>query len=81
MVMMGRTPHVRPILGAGPRDRQVVAEKMELTATLALAERPFSELSGGEKQILIAATQAAVCFVCWIKRFYIKYDRISSAVF
>ena len=59
MVMMGRTPHVRPILGAGPRDRQVVVEKMELTATSALAERPFGELSGGEKQRVIIAMALA----------------------
>ncbi len=59
MVMMGRTPHVRPILGAGPRDRQVVAEKMELTATSVLAERPFVELSGGEKQRVIIAMALA----------------------
>jgi iron complex transport system ATP-binding protein len=59
MVMMGRTPHVRPILGAGPRDRQVVTEKMELTATSVLAERPFNELSGGEKQRVIMAMALA----------------------
>jgi iron complex transport system ATP-binding protein len=59
MVMMGRTPHVQPIVGAGPRDRQVVAEKMELTATLDLAERPFGELSGGEKQRVIIAMALA----------------------
>ena len=59
MVMMGRTPHVRPILGAGPLDRQVVTEKMELTATSALAERPFGELSGGEKQRVIIAMALA----------------------
>jgi len=59
MIMMGRTPHVRPILGAGPRDRQVVAEKMELTATSVLAERPFNELSGGEKQRVIIAMALA----------------------
>ena len=59
MVMMGRTPHVRPILGAGPHDRQVVGEKMELTATRELAERPFNELSGGEKQRVIIAMALA----------------------
>lgn len=59
MVMMGRTPHVRPILGAALCDRQVVAEKMELTATSALAERPFNELSGGEKRRVIIAMALA----------------------
>ncbi len=59
MVMMGRTPHVRPILGAGSRDRQVAAEKMELTATSVLADRPFNELSGGEKQRVIIAMALA----------------------
>jgi iron complex transport system ATP-binding protein len=59
MVMMGRTPHVRPFLGASLRDRQVVAEKMDLTSTALLAERPFSELSGGEKQRVIIAMALA----------------------
>lgn len=55
MVMLGRTPHVRPLLGAGPRDRQVVMDKMELTDTLFLAERLFNELSGGEQRRVVIA--------------------------
>jgi len=55
MVMLGRTPHVRPLVGAGQRDRQVVAETMRLTTTWELADRPFNELSGGEQQRVIVA--------------------------
>lgn len=59
MVMLGRTPHVRPLVGARQRDRQVVAEKMRLTATWELAGRPFGELSGGEQQRVIVALALA----------------------
>jgi len=59
MVMLGRTPHVRPLAGAGRRDRQVVEESMRLTATSDLAERPFSELSGGEQQRVVIAMALA----------------------
>jgi len=59
MVMMGRTPYVRPLLGAGPDDREVVEEKMRLTNTLSLAERPFPELSEGERQRVIIAMALA----------------------
>ena len=53
MVMLGRTPHVRPLVGAGPHDREVAEEKMALTGTLELASRPFNQLSGGEQQRVI----------------------------
>ncbi|MFQ6099955.1 MAG: heme ABC transporter ATP-binding protein [Anaerolineae bacterium] len=59
MVMLGRTPHVRPLVGASQQDRQVVAEKMHLTGTWELAERPFGELSGGEQQRIIVAMALA----------------------
>lgn len=59
MVMLGRTPHVRPLVGAGRRDREVVAEKMRLTVIWELAERPFDELSGGEQQRVIVAMALA----------------------
>ena len=59
MVMLGRTPHVRPLVGASSRDRQVAEEKMALTGTLELASRPFNELSGGEQQRVIVAMALA----------------------
>jgi iron complex transport system ATP-binding protein len=59
MVMLGRTPHVRPLVGARPTDRQVVADRMRLTRTEDVADRPFDELSGGEKQRVIVAMALA----------------------
>ena len=59
MVMLGRSPHVRPLAGASAHDRQVVEQKMTLTDTLELASRPFNELSGGEKQRVIIAMALA----------------------
>lgn len=59
MVMLGRTPYVRPLAGPSPRDCQVVREQMRLTDTADLAERPFNELSGGEQQRVILAMALA----------------------
>ena len=59
MVMLGRTPHVRPLVGVGPRDREVVREAMALTDTDRLAQRLFNELSAGEQQRVIVAMALA----------------------
>jgi iron complex transport system ATP-binding protein len=59
MVMLGRTPHVRPLAGASAHDRQVVTEQMRLTGTADLAGRPFNELSGGERQRVVVAMALA----------------------
>jgi len=59
MVMLGRSPHVRPLLGPTRRDHRVVEEKMAFTHTLELASRPFNELSGGEQQRIIIAMALA----------------------
>jgi len=59
MVMLGRTPHVRPLVGVGPRDREVVREAMALTDTEHLAQRLFYELSAGEQQRVIVAMALA----------------------
>jgi iron complex transport system ATP-binding protein len=59
MVMLGRTPHVRPLAGASAHDGEVAKEKMALTRTLGLASRPFNELSGGEQQRVVMAMALA----------------------
>jgi iron complex transport system ATP-binding protein len=48
VVMLGRSPHPRPADAAG--ERTLVTKALALTGTLALAERFYTSLSGGEQQ-------------------------------
>src|SRR5262249_5266435 len=50
VVLMGRAPHLGRFETEGERDRRVVQEAMERTATWELRRRPGLELSGGERQ-------------------------------
>lgn len=59
MVLLGRTPHVRPLVGARARDRAAVEQAFELTETGAFADRFFDELSGGERQRVVIAMALA----------------------
>lgn len=59
MVMMGRTPYVGRLIGASRRDREVVERVMERVGIHCLAQRPFQELSGGERQKVIVAMALA----------------------
>lgn len=62
IVLMGRHPHLGLFELEGPDDLAVAREMLRITGTADLEERPFSTLSGGEKQrVVIAAalTQAS----------------------
>ncbi len=59
MVSLGRTPHIRPLLGETLRDRAAVEQALELTGTRALADRFFGDLSGGERQRVVIAMALA----------------------
>jgi iron complex transport system ATP-binding protein len=59
MVMLGRTPHISALGGAGKQDRAVVEEMIELTEVGELRERVVSELSGGEQQRVVIAMALA----------------------
>lgn len=59
VVLMGRYAHLGRFDREGMRDHEVVREAMRLTETAPLADRPVTELSGGELQrVLIARTLA-----------------------
>lgn len=59
MALLGRTPHVRPLLGESSVDRAAVARALDLTGTRAFASRFFNELSGGERQRVVIAMALA----------------------
>jgi iron complex transport system ATP-binding protein len=59
IVLMGRASHHSPLAFERETDLKVVQTSMDLTDTLALADRYLHELSGGEKQRVIIARALA----------------------
>jgi ABC-type cobalamin/Fe3+-siderophores transport system ATPase subunit len=55
VVLMGRYPHLRTFEIEGPEDFQIARDVLRATGTLALENRLFATLSGGEKQRVIIA--------------------------
>jgi iron complex transport system ATP-binding protein len=61
VVLMGRYPHLGAFAIEGPADFTIAREALAATGTLALENRPFGTLSGGEKQrVIIAAALAQI---------------------
>jgi iron complex transport system ATP-binding protein len=50
VVLLGRTPHQRPLQGDTATDHEVCRDALARVDMLAFAERPWSTLSGGERQ-------------------------------
>jgi iron complex transport system ATP-binding protein len=59
IVSMGRTPHVSRLGSRTAADRRAVEEAMERTDVTALADRPVTEVSGGERQRVFLARALA----------------------
>lgn len=55
IVLMGRTPHLKWLEKEEEKDYTIAENAMKGTNTWHLADRPFTELSGGEKQRVIIA--------------------------
>ena len=61
VALMGRYPHLAAFEIEGPADFDVARHALSATGTLALADRRFATLSGGEKQrVIIAAALAQI---------------------
>ncbi|NLN60564.1 MAG: ABC transporter ATP-binding protein [Deltaproteobacteria bacterium] len=66
VVLMGRLPHKPFFFSYSGKDRDIAHEKMARLSIAHLAERPYTELSGGERQLTLIAramTQGAEIFV------------------
>jgi iron complex transport system ATP-binding protein len=59
IVLMGRHPHLGVFTVEGPHDLRIAHEALAATGTAHLADRPFHELSGGEKQRIVIAAALA----------------------
>lgn len=59
LVLMGRTPHLPAFAGPGKSDSTVALEAMETVGIAHLADRPVSDISGGELQLALIARAVA----------------------
>jgi len=59
VAMMGRYPHLGAFEIEGPDDLAIVGDALQATGTLALRDRLFTTLSGGEKQRVVIASALA----------------------
>jgi iron complex transport system ATP-binding protein len=59
IVLMGRYPHLDSFGLEGPQDVRIAREALSATGTLEMERRPFSTLSGGEKQRVVIASALA----------------------
>ena len=59
VVLMGRYPHLSGWSAYGPEDLQIAVTAMSETKTLPLANRPMTQVSGGEAQMVLIARALA----------------------
>jgi iron complex transport system ATP-binding protein len=59
VIMLGRTPFMKPFHDLSARDRDVIATTMDTVGIKHLEGRCFSELSGGERQKVVLAMALA----------------------
>lgn len=55
VVLMGRAPHLGFFGFPGPRDRMLADAALDRVGLLHLKERPYTRLSGGERQLVLLA--------------------------
>jgi len=65
-VLMGRTPHLGPFSSPGRVDQRAVDEAMDAVGIASLSHRPYTRISGGERQLALIArglAQGARCLL------------------
>lgn len=59
IVLMGRTPHLNGVFGAGPLDKQKAFDALSRLEIEHLADRPYNQLSNGQRQMVLIARAIA----------------------
>ena len=59
IVLMGRSPYLRPLQPEGPEDHRIAEKAMRDCDCYALKDRPVKSLSGGERQRVVLARALA----------------------
>lgn len=59
VVLMGRTPHLGGVFGIPHRDRMIAMDALNALGIADLAQRPYSQLSGGQRQMVLIARAIA----------------------
>ena len=59
LVLMGRNPHASSLFGIGSTDRQKAWEALRLMEITEIADRPYNQLSGGQRQLVLIARAIA----------------------
>ena len=59
VVLMGRTPYLGGIRGPKGEDREMAWRAMEEIGIAELADRPYTQLSGGQRQLVLMARALA----------------------
>lgn len=59
VVLMGRTPHIDRIFRISKHDKQQMYDALDLVGIREIADTPYNQLSGGQRQLVIIAR--AVC--------------------
>lgn len=59
VVLMGRTPHLGGFFGVKKRDKEIAMEAIETLGIADLSDRPYNQLSGGQRQMVLMARALA----------------------
>src|SRR5699024_2959765 len=59
MVLLGRTPYLRPFARTGPEDHRIATQALQRVGVAHLGHRAFTSLSGGERQRVLIARALA----------------------
>jgi iron complex transport system ATP-binding protein len=59
VVLMGRTPHLRGVFGISRKDKERALNSLETLDIAHLADQPYNQLSGGQRQMVLMARAIA----------------------